>query len=49
MPHGSSSLSLPMSAMQTFIPDAAKRQAAARPIPEAPPVTTATLAEETVG
>src|SRR6516164_3408936 len=35
--------SAPMSAMQTFMPKRAKRMAAANPIPDAPPVMTATL------
>src|SRR5882757_7181051 len=35
--------SVPTSAMQTFKPSAAKRIAAASPMPEAPPVITATL------
>jgi hypothetical protein len=35
--------SMPRSAMHTFMPSAAKRIAAASPMPEAPPVMTATL------
>jgi hypothetical protein len=35
--------------MQTFMPRLAKRIAAARPIPDAPPVTTATLFGDMAG
>jgi hypothetical protein len=38
-----------MSAMQTFMPIRAKCMAAARPIPEAPPVMTATLLDDKAG
>ena len=45
----SASRSAPISAMQTFMPRPAKRVAAASPMPEAPPVMTATLFGDMAG
>ena len=45
----SASRSAPISAMQTFMPRLAKCVAAARPMPDAPPVITATLFGDMAG